>query len=158
VQPKAYAFRSVWRVRASTDDAFQVLAELGDYPAWWPEVRQASRLGDAAFRLTVRSLLPYDLEFTSATTRQDRTRGVLEAALDGDLSGFSRWTVLPEGPGARLVFEERVVANKALLRRLNLVARPAFRANHTLMMRHGEAGLRVYLAGYRSGRDSGAQG
>ena len=46
------------------------------------------------------------------------------------------------------VFEEEVTATKALLRYLAPVARPAFRANHTLMMRHGQAGLRVYLAGY----------
>jgi len=37
-----------------------------------------------------------------------------------------------------------------LLRRLELAARPAFKANHTKMMRDGERGLRTYLAGYRA--------
>jgi len=33
-----------------------------------------------------------------------------------------------------------------------VVARPAFRANHTLMMRDGRRGLTAYLAGLRAGR------
>jgi hypothetical protein len=32
------------------------------------------------------------------------------------------------------------------------VARPAFVANHALMMRHGRRGLRAYLAGLRRGQ------
>ena len=47
-----------------------------------------------------------------------------------------------------------MVANKALLRRLAPIARPAFRANHALMMRHGERGLRTYLAGFEHGTQS----
>jgi hypothetical protein len=31
------------------------------------------------------------------------------------------------------------------------IARPAFRANHALMMRRGERGLRTYLAGFEHG-------
>ena len=33
-----------------------------------------------------------------------------------------------------------------------ILERPAFKGNHTLMMRHGEAGLRTFLAGLRLGR------
>jgi hypothetical protein len=31
------------------------------------------------------------------------------------------------------------------------VARPGFKANHAIMMRHGEAGLRTFMAGYARG-------
>jgi hypothetical protein len=79
---------------------------------------------------------------------------VLEAKLTGDLEGFSRWTITATGSGADLLFEEEVVTTKALLRRLAPIARPAFRANHALMMRHGERGLRTYLAGYEHGTRS----
>jgi hypothetical protein len=79
--------------------------------------------------------------------------GLLEANLIGDLEGFSRWTITPDGAGATAVFDEDVVATKRLLRVLAPVARPGFRANHWLMMRHGEAGLRVYLAGMQRGLD-----
>jgi hypothetical protein len=32
-----------------------------------------------------------------------------------------------------------------------MMARPLFRANHAVMMRHGRERLGVYLAGYRGG-------
>ena len=66
----------------------------------------------------------------------------------GDLSGYSRWRIAPTSAGARAVFEEDVVAEKPLLRRFAFPSRVP--ANHTLMMRHGQHGLRTYLAGYRA--------
>jgi uncharacterized protein YndB with AHSA1/START domain len=147
-----YAFRSEWHLDAPPADVYAVLHELADYPAWWPEVRRSEQVADQAFTLTCRSTLPYDLVFTTTQSRQDPEAGVLEANLAGDLDGFSRWTITASGPGATAVFEEEVEATKRSLRVLAPVARPAFRANHTLMMRHGQAGLRTYLAGYRLGR------
>ena len=146
-----YAFRSVWRVTADKADVFRVLSDLSSYPAWWPEVRRAVKVDEASFELRCRSWLPYDLVFASTQERRDPVDGVLQARLRGDLEGFSRWTVTADGSVATAVFDEEVTANKALLRRLAPVARPAFQANHWLMMRHGEAGLRVYLAGYAAG-------
>lgn len=94
----------------------------------------------------VRSALPYDLRFRSTRSREDPVAGVLEGAMTGDLDGFSRWTVTATAGGAEAVFEEEVVARKPLLRRLALVARPGFVANHAVMMRAGRLGLHVYLA------------
>jgi hypothetical protein len=48
-----------------------------------------------------------------------------------------------------------VIANKPLLRRLALVARPVFSANHRVMMYRGQAGLRTYAAGFARGRGGG---
>jgi Polyketide cyclase / dehydrase and lipid transport len=144
-----YNFRSVWQLHAGAEEVFEVLADLQSYPLWWPEVRRVKRLDDSAAELTVRSLLPYDLDFTSTQSRRDRFAGILEAAMSGDLAGFSRWTITSTGAGrCTAIFEEDVTAHKALLRRLALVARPAFRANHRLMMQHGQAGLQTYLYGY----------
>ncbi|HSV68096.1 MAG TPA: SRPBCC family protein [Mycobacteriales bacterium] len=147
-----YRFRTEWRVPAGPDEAYAVLAALEEYPRWWPEVRRVELEGEEAYRVTVRALLPYELVSVVREDRRDPVAGVLEARMTGDVSGFSRWTVHPDGDGALLVFEEEVEAGKRLLRRLAFVARPAFRANHMLMMRHGERGLRTYLAGYRLGR------
>ncbi len=144
-----YSFRSVWRLQARAESVFEVLADLQSYPLWWPEVRRVSRIDDSAAELTVRSLLPYDLEFTSTQSRRDRAAGILEAAMTGDLTGFSRWTITAGGDDhCTAIFEEVVTAHKALLRRLALVARPAFMANHRLMMHHGRGGLQTYLYGY----------
>ena len=60
--------------------------------------------------------------------------------------------LVPPGPPGPQTGRVEVLARKALLRRFGAVARPAFKANHTLMMRHGERGLATYLAGVRAGR------
>ena len=66
----------------------------------------------------------------------------------GDLEGFSRFSITPTSRGSRLVFEEEVTTNKRVLNWLAPLARPAFKWNHSLMMRHGLAGLKTYLAGF----------
>ena len=146
----SYSFRSVWTLGASADDVYQALERLADYPAWWPEIKEVRPLTSEEYELRCRSVLPYDLVFTTRQTRRDPQARVLEAHLDGDLEGFSRWTIQEFPEGSRATFEEEVVANKKLLQRLDPVARPAFRANHKLMMSHGERGLRTYLAGRRA--------
>jgi hypothetical protein len=151
-----YIFRSSWRLEAPPADVTAALEEVGSYPAWWPEVRAATRIDDDTYELRCRSTLPYDLVLETQRSVHDTVGGVLEANLIGDLEGFSRWTITPDGPGTLAVFDEDVVANKRLLQMLEPVARPAFKANHWLMMRHGRAGLRVYLAGLRHGRSIGA--
>jgi hypothetical protein len=134
---------------------YAALAELADYPFWWPEVRRVEPRGRDTYQLTCRSLLPYDLVFTTTQQRRDPAAGVLEASMVGDLSGFSRWTITASRTGTEAVFEEEVEAMKASLRRLSPLARPAFRANHTLMMRHGQRGLMAYVAGYGLGGRQG---
>lgn len=142
----SYRFRSEWRLGAPPDDVFRALAEIDDYPTWWPEVRAVHRLPDDARRLVVRALLPYDLVCTIRQSRRDRGAGILEATMDGDLEGFSRWTITAPPGGTVAVFDEQVVVHKRLLRRLSLIARPAFVGNHRLMMSHGRRGLTAYLA------------
>ena len=154
--PGFYRFRSVWVVDATPHEAFMALRELRDYPAWWPEVRTATEVGHETYRLRCRSVLPYDLEFTTRRTREE-PGALLEADLVGDLTGFSRWTLLgvgssTHGTRTQCVFDEEVLAEKELLRKFEPWARPAFRANHALMMRHGHRGLQAYLAGLKLGR------
>lgn len=141
-----YRFRSEWHLGAPSDEVFGVLAELDDYPAWWPEVRTVRQPTAETRRLTCRSALPYDLTVTMRQSVNDPRAGILEAAMTGDLEGFSRWSISASSSGTLAVFDEEVVANKPLLRRLALLARPAFTINHSLMMRHGHQGLTTYLA------------
>lgn len=147
-----YSFRSEWNMPAAPDDVYLALVEIDDYPSWWQEVKSVERASDDSRRLRCRSILPYDLNFTSREAKRDRQGGILEATLEGDLEGFSRWTITASPGGTLAVFDEEVIANKALLRRLALIARPAFTANHSLMMMHGRRGLTAYLAGMRLGR------
>ena len=146
-----YRFVSVWDLDAPPEAVHRVLSDIDSYPLWWPEVRQVNRIDDNSVQIVVRSLLPYDLVFAANQSRPDPGGCVLETAMHGDLDGFSRWTLSARPAGTRAVFEEDVVARKSLLRRLAVIARPLFRANHAVMMRHGREQLGVYLAGYRAG-------
>jgi Polyketide cyclase / dehydrase and lipid transport len=143
-----YVFRSEWRLSASPDAVYTVLEDLATYPLWWPEVRRTVRFDERTAEVTCRSLLPYDLVFVTTQERRDRDERVLQARMVGDLDGFSRWTISSCDGGTSAVFEEEVDTTKPMLNRLAPIARPAFWANHWLMMRHGEQGLSTFLAGY----------
>lgn len=148
----SYRFHSVWSVDCSPADAFTVLADLGSYPRWWPEVRRAVRVTDECAELHCQSLLPYRLVFQAHHNAKDPDAGLLRADLVGDMDGVVSWQIHAEGVGSRLVYEQVVTVRKPLLRRLALVGRPIMRANHELMMRRGQRGLRAYLAGFHAGR------
>ena len=145
-----YKFESVWHFNAPPDDVFQALERLADYPLWWPEVKAVRPLGSDSFEVTCKSTLPYELRFETTQGIRDPVGRILEAKMVGDLEGFSRWTLSSQRTGTSATFDEEVVVNKPLLRKLEPIARPAFKANHTRMMRNGERGLRTYLAGYRA--------
>ncbi|PYC73959.1 polyketide cyclase [Streptomyces tateyamensis] len=150
-----YRLTSTWRLPAPPGPVYRALRDVPAYPHWWPQVRQVVRLDERTGRVRIRSALPYQLLVTAHERRQDPPRasargysraGVLEAELAGDLVGWSRWTVGPDGAaGSLAVFEEDVRPGKALMRRLALPGRPLFLINHALMMRSGERGLRARL-------------
>ncbi|WP_369269885.1 SRPBCC family protein [Streptomyces sp. R11] len=142
-----YRFRSLWALPAPPAAVHDALERAEDYPRWWPQVREVTRIDDTSGVITIRSVLPYDMTFTAREVRQDRGAGVLEIAMSGDLDGWARWTVTPRGRGSLARYEQVVDVNKPLLRRLAVPGRPVFRANHWLMMRSGRRGLTAYLAG-----------
>jgi Polyketide cyclase / dehydrase and lipid transport len=142
-----YRFHDVWRLAAPAPVVYAVLERVADYPRWWPQVRAVhpaadERVATARFR----SALPYELAVRMREARRDPAAGVLEIAMAGDLEGWARWTVEPAAAGARAIFEQDVVVRDPPMRRLALVGRPFFTANHALMMRGGLRGLRAALA------------
>jgi hypothetical protein len=155
-----FHFTSTWRLPAGPDAVYAALVDVTGYPQWWPQVRSARRLDEQSGELRCRSLLPYDLVFVARQVVADPATGVLRARLEGDLGGQSEWRIAADsadGAGATAVFIEDLEVAKPVLRRLGLLARPLLRANHDLMMRGGEAGLRRHLAAVSSS-DSGGIG
>ncbi|WP_432100993.1 SRPBCC family protein [Streptomyces sp. WAC 04229] len=140
-----YRFRSLWALPAPAPDVYRALERIEDYPRWWPQVREVTRLDDTSGLLRFRSLLPYDLTATLYEGHRDPAAGVLEVAMRGDMEGWARWTVTPRGPGTLARYDQEVEVHKPLLRRLAVPGRPLFRANHRLMMRAGRRGLAAYL-------------
>jgi hypothetical protein len=87
-----------------------------------------------------------ELRITVRTARLDPGAGVLEIALSGDLDGRLRWTLAPAGNGGtRARYEQDTALRRRVPPGLRHLARPAFAANHALMMRAGRRGLRAWL-------------
>jgi len=141
-----YQFRSMWHVCASPAAVYDVLSDIENYPRWWPEVRSATRIDDESGVLRCRSFLPFDLVVQVRHSIANQQAGLLRASLSGDLEGFASWEIIGRDGGTDLVFDQEVVVNKAMLRRLVLIARPFFRGNHDLMMRGCLKGLKQVLA------------
>ncbi|MFF6917380.1 SRPBCC family protein [Streptomyces sp. NPDC012466] len=140
-----YRFRSLWPLPAPPAAVFDVLERPEDYPRWWRQVREVTRLDGTTGVIRIRSVLPYDMTFTAREVRRDPAAGVLATALTGDIEGWARWTVTPHGTGSLARYDQVVSVHKPLLRRFAVPGRPVFRANHALMMRSGRRGLRGYL-------------
>ncbi|MCF4137492.1 SRPBCC family protein [Streptomyces sp. Tue 6430] len=140
-----YRFLSRWPLPAPPAVVHAALERVEDYPRWWPQVREVTRLDGTTGVITVRSFLPYRLTFTVREVRRDPAAGVLETAMTGDLEGWARWTVTAHGSGSLARYEQVVDVTKPLLRRFAVPGRPLFRANHRLMMRAGRRGLLRYL-------------
>ncbi|MER6096386.1 SRPBCC family protein [Streptomyces sp. NPDC001728] len=142
-----YRFRSVWRLAAPPEAVCAVLERGEDHPSWWPKVREVVLVEDTTGTARFRSLLPYHLFVTAGVLRRDPEAGVLEVGLGGDLVGWARWTLLPEGAGTRAVYEKEVEVRARLPRALAVPGRPVFRANHAWMTRGGRRGLAASLKG-----------
>ncbi|MER5865407.1 SRPBCC family protein [Kitasatospora sp. NPDC002040] len=143
-----YHLVSTWLLPVPPAPVYSALRDVERYPQWWPQVRSVRRLTDRSGELVIRSVLPYRLRLTATEQEQDPVALTLAAGLTGDLVGWSRWTVHPDGAaGSRAVFEEEVRPAKPLMRRLAPVARPLFLANHAAMMRGGHRGLLRHLTG-----------
>ena len=152
---RRYVFHSDWEIDAPVDDVYAVIRDQRTYIHWWKEIREATDLGRDTCRFRARSSLPIYLEFTASLESEDREQGLLLARLTGDLEGFVRWQQSPRGNGTHISYDQEVVTNKLLLNVLSPIARPAFRANHWLMMRNGEKGLQTFMSGVGFGSSAG---
>lgn len=144
-----YRFRSEWRLTGRAGWAFEVLADIGSYPGWWPQIRRVEMLDAMQADVTIRSFLPYTLAVRLRRTVLDPERGVLEVEMTGDLAGRSRWQISSDDPSSvTLRFEEEAQLVKPILRAFEPAARPLFIANHAVMMRGCRRGLEAALSGY----------
>jgi len=137
-----YVFRSEWQLAASPDEVYPALQDVAGYPAWWPQVRSVRQLDHETAEVRCCSMLPYDLVFAIRRDVEDPIARVLRAHQTGDLEGWSRWSISAAASRSIVAFDEDVVVRKPLVRRAGLLARPALRFNHGVMMRDGERGRR----------------
>ncbi|WP_406510559.1 SRPBCC family protein [Streptomyces sp. NBC_00212] len=135
-------FTGRWRTPLPPDALYTTLADIANYASWWPEMRHTRLTREGEAEVTLRALLPYQLTMRVQRLVEDPVSRVLEAALDGDITGHIRWDIRASTPaGSIAVLTQAVTVNKPSLRRLMPLARPLFRLNHALSMRSGRRAL-----------------
>jgi uncharacterized protein YndB with AHSA1/START domain/quercetin dioxygenase-like cupin family protein len=145
---REYVFVDEWDVEAPRESVFRAIADARSYPRWWrpvyidveadgePEVGKESRQH-------FKGRLPYHLHTRSRITRLEHPH-VVAAEVDGDLRGYGEWTLTETATGTHVRFDWRVHADRALLRILTPLLRPAFRWNHAWAIARAQEGLEPY--------------
>ncbi|WP_253194127.1 SRPBCC family protein [Gordonia sp. i37] len=144
---RTFRMHSVWHLPFDHHIVLAALADADSYPTWWPQVREATRVDDTSGDAVLRSLLPISLRVHVREDIVDPAAGVLQARVDGDLTGWTRWTIYPGTPadGCRAEFRQVVDLTTPLPLPLIRVGRPILHANHRFMMWSGRRGLIRHL-------------
>lgn len=162
-----YHFITTWQVPATPEEITEVLGNAPDLARWWPSVYLRVRElqpGDdqgigKVVSLWTKGWLPYTLRWQFTVTESDPPSGFRLDA-EGDFVGVGIWTLVPEravddpaGPMTAVTYDWTVIAEKGVLRRMSVVMKPIFSANHHWAMARGEESLRLELARRHAGAD-----
>jgi hypothetical protein len=148
-----YHFITHWRVQGTLQKVFDILEDPTDLPRWWPSVYLEARLVErgsegmvgAMIDLYTKGWLPYTLRWRFRITEVVKLRSIrLEAS--GDFVGRGLWTFEQDGEWVNATYDWKIRAEKPLLRRLSVVLKPLFSANHYWAMEKGEESLKLELA------------
>ncbi len=140
-----YHFLTRWRVQATPEEIYDILAEPLEYPRWWPSVYLGvDRTGPKRFRLHTRGWLPYTLEWNAETVISERPARI-EIAATGDFNGRGIWSLRADGEFTDVSFDWNLHAEKPLLRHCSFALKPAFEANHRWAMDMGLQSLQLEL-------------
>jgi uncharacterized protein YndB with AHSA1/START domain len=152
-----YRFIDEWDVDAPIEAVFDALADARTYPEWWTPVYESveadgpPEVGRVS-RQRFKGRLPYKLRTESEIVRLERLHE-FEVRVQGDLSGQGIWTLTQADGRVHVRFDWRVNADRAFLRVLTPVLRPAFRWNHNWAIARATEGLEPYAR--RSGASAG---
>lgn len=141
---------SRWRIPFCRDAVYAVLADPGGYESWWPQVHDTHALDATSGEARFRSLLPVSLYVRLTHDHIDPATGTLRAHLDGDLAGWSQWTVTASSahPQHSVVeFNQQVDFTKHVAPAPLWLLRPVLHVNHRYMMWSGRRGLLRQLVG-----------
>ena len=158
--PAEYAFLTRWRVKATPEEVFDVLADPLALRRWWPSVYlevkelKSSDTPDGVGRvidLYTKGWLPYTLRWNFTVVESRRPSG-FKLVAHGDFEGTGVWTIRQDGDHVEAVYDWRIAAEKPLLRYGTVVFRPIFAANHRWAMARGLESLELELRRRRGER------
>ena len=148
-----YQFTDVWMVDAPLDVAWRMVDDVGNWPRWWPDYREARIVSPAGhgagarWHVRVKSNLPYTVDF-DFTVLEHRPPEFVRVRTEGFFEGEIDWRLEPASPGrTRLTLHERTETRWALINlTASLGGRRLLEWNHRAAMRRGEAGFNSAIA------------
>jgi polyketide cyclase/dehydrase/lipid transport protein len=151
--PSTYAFLTRWRLRATAQEVYDVLADPMGLKRWWPsvylDVKELEPADPKTGRgrvigLWTKGWLPYTLRWNFTVVESTPPSG-FKLVAHGDFEGAGIWALRQEGDFVDVSYDWRISAEKALLRYGSLVFRPIFAANHRWAMARGLESLELEL-------------
>ncbi|MFN0036769.1 MAG: SRPBCC family protein [Saprospiraceae bacterium] len=151
-QTADYNFFTTWRVRASREEVYNILEDVGALAEWWPsvyldvKVREKGQPGGIGklVELYTKGWLPYSLRWQFRVTAADFPRGFALRAI-GDFVGTGVWDFRQDGEYCTVTYDWRISAEKPILKKLTWLLRSIFSANHEWAMRKGLESLELEL-------------
>jgi uncharacterized protein YndB with AHSA1/START domain len=146
-----YRFLTTWLLESEREPVWEAIHDQKAWPSWWRGVEEVVELdgGDAdglgsRARMTWRSFLPYDLVFSTHTTRVERPH-LIEGQVDGELVGTGTWRLYEQDGSTAAIYEWNVRTTRAWMNLLAPIGRPIFAWNHNWVMARGGEGIAVLL-------------
>src|SRR5260370_2541603 len=135
-----YHFITVWRVDSTIDEVSTILGDAPDLLGWWASVYLEVKVlepGDErglgkVVSLYTKGWLPYTLRWEFRVTEVRKDGFTLVAW--GDFDGRGIWTFEQDGPWVNVIYDWKILAEKALLRYFSFIITPIFPANHRFAM------------------------
>jgi hypothetical protein len=146
MRPHRYRFSNVWPGRADAGEVLKALVDVGSYPSWWTDVREVRQVDEDSGYARCRAVLPYALNLRLRRVEEDPENGRLRGDIGGDLVGGVGAVVSGHGEWTVVRISQEVTLAKEPLSWFEPLLRPVLRANHAVMMRRGQRGLRRLLA------------
>ena len=144
---------SDWHLAAPRAAVWRALQHPTEWPGWWRYVEAVEELDPgngggfgARHRVHWSSRLPYSIHLQTRVV-EVREQELIRLEASGDLIGEGTWRLRDEPGGTGVEYTWRVGLDKAWMRALAPLLRPAFAWNHNAVMAAGESGLRRLLAG-----------
>jgi len=142
---------SQWRIAAPRERVWEALKHPTEWPRWWPYVKAVDELdaGDAdglgaRYRFHWASRLPYAIRLLTTVVDIRKPERIVARA-EGDLTGTGTWLLEARDGATDVMYTWSVDLDRAWMRALLPILRPAFAWNHNAVMAAGEIGLSRHL-------------
>lgn len=142
-----YSFITRWQIRAPLEDVWDAIYNSLEWPQWWKGVVAATLIEEGDERgingvreYTWRSILPYNLRFTSRLVEREDLRRLYGIAY-GELEGEGTWHFFEKDGITYLQYDWKVFTNKKWMNTFSFILKPLFKYNHDIVMKWGAKGL-----------------